>query len=305
MVLDECLAHPADGRRGARVDGAHAALGPPRRAIAFLALRDGLVPRRPRHQSRPGAVRHRAGQRVSGAARGERAADRRRSGSRRYAIGGLSVGEPADVMYDMVVAHDAVPARRPAALSDGHRHAGGPGRVGRARHRPVRLRAADPQRPQRPALHERRGASTSRTRGMPRTTGRSDPACALLHLPHAIRGPICAICFMAGEINAATLNTLHNLHFYLDTLRRIRDAIAFGRFESFRLAFHQQLVPPAARFMIDYDDADAVFAMGARRGRQPAGCSRSVRARPRHLLFHHPAADASASSRRCRSFSTA
>jgi queuine tRNA-ribosyltransferase len=47
--------------------------------------------------------------------------------------------------------------------------------------------------------------------------------------------------FMAGEINAATLNTLHNLHFYLDTLSRIRDAIAFGRFESFRLAFHQRL----------------------------------------------------------------
>src|SRR5258706_11640639 len=47
--------------------------------------------------------------------------------------------------------------------------------------------------------------------------------------------------FMAGEINASTLNTLHNLRFYLDTLSRIRDAIAFGRFESFRLAFHQSL----------------------------------------------------------------
>ena len=47
--------------------------------------------------------------------------------------------------------------------------------------------------------------------------------------------------FMAGEINAATLNTLHNLNFYLDTMRRIRDAIAFGRFESFRLAFDQRL----------------------------------------------------------------
>ena len=42
-------------------------------------------------------------------------------------------------------------------------------------------------------------------------------------------------------MNASTLNTLHNLHFYLDTLGRIRDAIAFGRFESFRVAFHQRL----------------------------------------------------------------
>ena len=47
--------------------------------------------------------------------------------------------------------------------------------------------------------------------------------------------------FQAGEINASTLNTLHNLHFYLDTLRQIRDAIAFERFESFRAAFHQSL----------------------------------------------------------------
>jgi queuine tRNA-ribosyltransferase len=47
--------------------------------------------------------------------------------------------------------------------------------------------------------------------------------------------------FQAGEMNAATLNTLHNLRFYLDTLSRIRDAIAFRRFESFRLAFHQRL----------------------------------------------------------------
>jgi queuine tRNA-ribosyltransferase len=47
--------------------------------------------------------------------------------------------------------------------------------------------------------------------------------------------------FMAGEITAATLNTLHNLHFYLDTLRRIREAIEFRRFERFRLAFRQSL----------------------------------------------------------------
>ena len=47
--------------------------------------------------------------------------------------------------------------------------------------------------------------------------------------------------FLAGEIAAATLNTLHNLNFYLDTMRRIRDAIVFGRFEHFRLAFHRSL----------------------------------------------------------------
>ena len=47
--------------------------------------------------------------------------------------------------------------------------------------------------------------------------------------------------YTVGEMTAATLNTLHNLYFYLDTLSRIRDAIAFGRFESFKLDFCQRL----------------------------------------------------------------
>jgi queuine tRNA-ribosyltransferase len=42
---------------------------------------------------------------------------------------------------------------------------------------------------------------------------------------------------MAGEMTAATLNTLHNLHFYLDTMSRIRKAIEFGTFEGFRREF--------------------------------------------------------------------
>jgi queuine tRNA-ribosyltransferase len=45
--------------------------------------------------------------------------------------------------------------------------------------------------------------------------------------------------FVAGEMTAGTLNTLHNLYFYLDTLRRIRDAISFGTFERFRQDFHR------------------------------------------------------------------
>jgi queuine tRNA-ribosyltransferase len=43
--------------------------------------------------------------------------------------------------------------------------------------------------------------------------------------------------FVAGEMAAATLNTLHNLHFYLDTMSRIRNAIEFGTFAEFRREF--------------------------------------------------------------------
>ena len=35
-------------------------------------------------------------------------------------------------------------------------------------------------------------------------------------------------------MTAATLMTLHNLSFYLDTLRRVRQNIFLGRFEEFR-----------------------------------------------------------------------
>jgi tRNA-guanine family transglycosylase len=34
---------------------------------------------------------------------------------------------------------------------------------------------------------------------------------------------------------------LHNLTFYLDTMKRIREAIAFGRFDTFRQEFLQSV----------------------------------------------------------------
>ena len=43
--------------------------------------------------------------------------------------------------------------------------------------------------------------------------------------------------FVAGEMTAAILNTLHNVQFYLDTMEAIREAICFGRFAAFRQGF--------------------------------------------------------------------
>ena len=63
-----------------------------------------------------------------------------------------------------------------------------------------------------------------------------DPACGCYTCRTCSRAYLRHL-FMAGEINASTLNTLHNLHFYLDTLRGIREAITFGRFESFRARY--------------------------------------------------------------------
>ncbi len=45
--------------------------------------------------------------------------------------------------------------------------------------------------------------------------------------------------FHAGEMTAGTLNTLHNLHFYLDTMRRIREAIVFSTLEEIRQEYRR------------------------------------------------------------------
>jgi queuine tRNA-ribosyltransferase len=53
--------------------------------------------------------------------------------------------------------------------------------------------------------------------------------------------------YMAGEMSAGALNTLHNLSFYLDTMRRIRDAISFRTFDRFR----QEFLHSASRLSLD------------------------------------------------------
>jgi queuine tRNA-ribosyltransferase len=40
--------------------------------------------------------------------------------------------------------------------------------------------------------------------------------------------------FLAGEMLAGILATYHNLHFYLDTMRKIRQALKSGDFERLR-----------------------------------------------------------------------
>ena len=70
-----------------------------------------------------------------------------------YAIGGLAVGEPQAVMLAMIEEVVPILPAGSSALSDGRRHARRHAGGGRARHRHVRLRDADPQRPSRHGVH--------------------------------------------------------------------------------------------------------------------------------------------------------
>jgi queuine tRNA-ribosyltransferase len=53
--------------------------------------------------------------------------------------------------------------------------------------------------------------------------------------------------YAVGEMSAGALNTLHNLSFYLDTMRRIRDAISLRTFDRFR----QEFLRSASRLSLD------------------------------------------------------
>jgi queuine tRNA-ribosyltransferase len=154
-----------------------------------------------------------------------------------YAIGGLSVGEPADVMYDIVARTTPfLPQDRPRYLMG----TGTPQDLVESVARGIDM--FDCVLPTRNArngqLFTSEGRINIKNARYAEDDRPPDPACGCYTCRTASRAYLRHL-YMANEMNSATLNTLHNLYFYLDTMRRIRDAIAFGRFESFRLAFHQ------------------------------------------------------------------
>ena len=149
-----------------------------------------------------------------------------------YAIGGLAVGEPQAVMLAMIEEVGAASAVRPAALSHGRRHAGGSSGGDQARHRHVRLRDADAERPPRRRLHPLMARSTCATRATPtirvRWTRTSewpatrDTARAYLH--HLVK---------SGETLGAMLLSEINIAYYQRLMRDISDAISKGTFADF------------------------------------------------------------------------
>ena len=237
MVLDECLAHPAD-EPAARQSMERTLRWARRARDRFLALRAGLV---------PGVVVTNPAQAQFGIVqgsvfpglRGESAQQTVEIGFEGYAVGGLSVGEPADAMYEMTrVAAACLPADRARYLMG----TGTPADLVESVARGIDL--FDCVLPTRNArngqLFTSEGRINIKNARYAEDDRPLDPACGCYTCRTYSRAYLRHL-FQVNEINSATLNTLHNLNFYLDTLRRIRDAIAFGRFESFRLAFHQSL----------------------------------------------------------------
>ena len=154
-----------------------------------------------------------------------------------YAIGGLSVGEPVDLMYRVVSGTAAM------LPDDRVRYLMGTGMPDDL----VECVAAgidlfDCVLPTRNArngqLLTREGPLSIKRAEFAEDARPPDPGCSCYTCRRYSRAYLRYL-HVAGEMAGRTLNTLHNLHFYLDTMRRMRNAILFGTFESFRQRFHE------------------------------------------------------------------
>ena len=227
MVLDECVGNPAEraeAERAVRLTTAWAR----RSKVRFEQLRaEGLLT--------PAAL--------FGIIQGSLYADlRRRSveelleiGFDGYAIGGLSVGEEKSAMLDMVeYVAELMPRQHPRYLMG----VGTPADLIESVRRGVDM--FDCVLPTRNARNGQvftsRGPLNIKNAAYARDPRPLDEECACRVCRRYSRAYIRHL-YASGEILSAILCTYHNLHFYLDTMRKIRQAIVLGNFAEFAQEF--------------------------------------------------------------------
>jgi queuine tRNA-ribosyltransferase len=228
MVLDECIETPAPREK------AEAALKRTtewaRRARAYFqecAQRNGNL-----------------SQRQFGIVQGATFSDLRRESARQlieldfpgYAVGGLAVGEPHEMTCEMTAEVTALlPKDRPRYLMG----VGRPEQI--ADYVALGIDMMDCVLPTRAARHA--CLYTSEGRVLIKNTRYAqdqrpiDPQCACSVCRRYSRAYLRHL-FAAGEITAAILATHHNVHFYLDIMRQIREAIEFGNLANFSSEMH-------------------------------------------------------------------
>ena len=159
-----------------------------------------------------------------------------------YAIGGLAVGEPTQVMYDIIDAVEPhMPKNKPRYLMG----VGTPSNIVEAVWRGVDF--FDCVMPARNARHGKlytwRGTINIKNEKYKLDRRPIDetctcPACrrfSRAYLRHLVT---------AGEMLAMRLAVLHNLHFYNELMQRIRDSLESGTFEEFRKTYSGLLDRP-------------------------------------------------------------
>jgi len=150
-----------------------------------------------------------------------------------HSIGGLAVGEPKPVMYDITeLVAGLLPADRPRYLMG----VGKPTDLVEAVARGVDL--FDCVLPTRNARNGQAftsdGPLNISNARFTRDGAPLDPECACEGCRRFSRAYLRHL-FRSGELLGLRLNTLHNLHYFLDLMAGARSAIEEGRFEAYRL----------------------------------------------------------------------
>ena len=223
MVLDECIETPAPR------EIAEAAL---KRTTAWAKRgRDSFL----KCASRNGDLN----QWQFGIVQGATFSDLRRESARRlmeidfpgYAVGGLAVGEAHSVTCEMTAEATALlPKEKPRYLMG----VGRPEQIADYVARGIDM--MDCVLPTRAARHAciytSEGKVLIKNARYTQDQRPPDPACRCSVCKRYTRAYLRHL-FAAGELTAAILATHHNIHFYLDLLRQIREAIEFGNLAKF------------------------------------------------------------------------
>ena len=156
-----------------------------------------------------------------------------------WAIGGLSVGEPPAMMYEMLDASTPLLPEQKVRYLMG---VGTPEDLVEGVARGVDI--FDCVMPSRNArngtLFTRQGKIQIKNAKFAEDDRPLDEQCQCYTCKNYSRAYLRHL-FQAGEILGSTLNTLHNLHFYIDLMRQMRQAIQESRFDEFRQAFYKNL----------------------------------------------------------------
>lgn len=157
-----------------------------------------------------------------------------------YAIGGLSVGEPKPLMFEMLE------QTAPLLPEDAPRYLMGVGTpLDLVRGAALGIDMFDCVMPTRNArngsLFTKQGKMTIKQAQYREDQRPIEPDCQCYTCRNFSRAYLRHL-FISKEILASILNTIHNLYFYLDLMSRIRKAIAENRFDEFKVRFEREYI---------------------------------------------------------------
>ena len=144
-----------------------------------------------------------------------------------YAIGGLSVGEPRELTREIVESTlEHLPADKPRYLMG----VGTPEEI--VEYAGLGVDMMDCVLPTRAARHgllfTSEGKVSIKQARYAQDAGPLDPNCACRVCQRYSRAYLRHL-YASNEVLAQVLNTIHNLSFYLDTMRRVRHSISLGK----------------------------------------------------------------------------